>query len=264
MYNDIGGIFTKVSAIQLSHSDTQIKSERLSHAESLIRTAADSDLILLPELWNTGFFSYDEYERSCEADDGETISMLSRLAADIKAYIFTGSFVQKRNGKLYNTAMLLDRSGATAASYSKIHLFGEERQYMTCGDKAVTVDTELGKIGLSICYDLRFPEQYRRMTDCGAEIFLSCYALPASRTEHWRILTPARALENQAYFFSCGCSGINRGVHYSGHSTLIAPDGAILAEGADGEEILTADADIECVRRFRRDFPVLKDRNISF
>ena len=125
MYNDIGGIFTKVSAIQLSHSDTQIKSERLSHAESLIRTAADSDLILLPELWNTGFFSYDEYERSCEADDGETISMLSRLAADIKAYIFTGSFVQKRNGKLYNTAMLLDRSGATAASYSKIHLFGE-------------------------------------------------------------------------------------------------------------------------------------------
>ncbi len=246
--------------LQLEYRDSGTKQERLSRAADIIRSLESPDIILLPELWATGFFSYGDYEKNSEAADGETFALLSKLAREKDTYIFTGSFTEKSGGRLYNTALLLDRSGEIAAAYRKIHLFGDEKKLVSPGTDIVTAETELGVIGMSICYDLRFPELYRRLSEKGAELFLSCYALPAERLEHWRILTPARALENQAFFLSCGCSGKNNGVLFSGHSMIVTPRGEILREGGIHEKIICADIDPEAARRYRESFPALKDR----
>lgn len=250
-----------ISILQLEHNDSHTKNERISHVLSQINALGKTDIIILPELWNTGFFSYDDYFNNSEAVDGETVTVLSDLAKSKCTYIFTGSFIEKRGGNFYNTACLLDRKGNIAAKYSKIHLFGDEKKYLSGGNEISVAKTDLGNIGLSICYDLRFPELYRKMVSDGAEIFLSCYALPHERTAHWNILTHARAIENQALFLSCGCAGLNNGVQYAGHSLAVSPTGKTIAVGREKHgDIITASADILDVHGYRADFPVLNDR----
>lgn len=250
----------KITAIQLEHKDSDTKDERIKKVCGLIKENAGSDLILLPELWNTGFFSYDSYEKNAEYADGVTITALRDAAREIQCNIFTGSFIEKRGNKLYNTSLILDRNGEIKGRYSKIHLFADEAKYITRGEDICVCETDIGIIGMSICYDLRFPELYRALSERGAEILLSCYALPASRTKHWQILTPARALENQALFVSCGCAGRNGGIEYAGHSTAVSPYGEILAEAEKKGGILNVSADINDVREYRNSFSALKDR----
>lgn len=252
----------KISAIQLEHNDRNTKQERIENVKNIIKSIDNTNLILLPELWNTGFFSYDKYAENAETIDGETVSFLSSLARDKKIHIFTGSFVEKRNSKLYNTAVLLNPDGNIALKYSKIHLFGDERKYLTPGDEIVNGETALGNIGISICYDLRFPELYRKMSQNGAQIFLSCYALPSERIKHWQILYPARALENQAISISCGCTGINEGIKFAGHSMVINPYGEIKNEADSNSSVIHSEIDINSVIEYRNNFPVLADRRI--
>lgn len=252
----------RVYVIQLEHSDIETKSERIRRAVSLIKSLDSPELILLPELWGTGFFSYNKYAENAEELYGETASVLSDAARDKGSYIFTGSFIERRRDKLYNTALLLDKSGNIAAEYRKIHLFGDEKKLLSAGAEISAAETELGIIGLSICYDLRFPELYRHLTEKGAELLLSCYALPMERLSHWQLLTPARALENQAFFISCGCTGENSGVKYAGHSMIVSPMGEIIKEGGASGEVLCADIDINDARRYRAGFSALRDRVI--
>lgn len=248
----------KISIIQLEHSDLDAKAQRVEKVSNLIRGLNTPDLILLPELWGTGFFSYNEYKKNSESVDGETFAAMSALAREKNSYIFTGSFVEKYKDKLYNTALLLDKKGDIIGRYRKIHLFGEEKEYLCPGKDICTAETEFGIIGLSICYDLRFPELYRKLSQRGAQILLSCYALPKQRTEHWRILTPARALENQAFFISCGCGGENRGVAYAGNSMVVSPYGEILSECK--KEVEETVIDINQAKKYRSEFSALRDR----
>lgn len=254
----------KTAIIQLEHNDNMSKSERINYVVDLINKLPQTDLILLPELWATGFFSYDQYISSCETVDGDIKNILSSLANKKNTYIFTGSFLEYRNGKLFNSAMLISRNGETVLQYSKIHLFDKEKQYVTPGSQIDVVKTELGTIGLSICYDLRFPEFYRKLSSQGADILLNAYALPIERAKHWEILSLSRAIENQAFFFSCGCAGINNGIQYAGHSMAISPTGEILSEGMfNKSDILLFDYDISQAIEYRNSFPALKDRIIK-
>ena len=248
----------KISIIQLEHNDLDTKAQRIKNVSNLIRGLNSPDLILLPELWGTGFFSYKEYQKNSESIDGEIFLAMSELAREKSSYIFTGSFIEKCGDKLYNTALLLDKKGEIIGSYRKIHLFGEEKEYLSPGKDICTAETEFGIIGLSICFDLRFPELYRKLSEKGAQILLSCYALPKQRTEHWRILTPARALENQAFFISCGCSGENRGIAYAGNSMVASPYGEILYECK--KEVTEVTIDINQAEKYRAEFSALKDR----
>ena len=248
----------KAGIISLENRDNEPKHERLSRVKTIIEQNAGMDLYLLPELWNVGFFAFDNYDSAAETIDGETISFLSDIARKNNAYIFTGSIVEKRNGKLYNTAVLLDKSGEIAGKYSKTHLFGGEKDYITAGEKYAVCDTEFGKVGFSICYDLRFPEQYRAMIDMDAEIFLNCSAWPKSRMEHWEILNRSRAIENQAMWLSCCSRGVNNGVEYAGVSYAIAPDGRILSK-ADSE-FEAVEIDLTEIKKYRNSFPALSDR----
>lgn len=256
-----------IAAIQLSISDREAKEDRIQHVQNLLSGLADAsvrpDLVLLPELWPCGFFDFDHYYSSAEAPDGPVASMLSEMASRLQTNLLGGSLILKENGHYTNTSLLFDRNGRLAASYRKLHLFGfesKEKQLLTPGDRIVLADTDIGRIGLSTCYDLRFPELYRRMAGLGAELFAIVSDWPMARLNHWRLFHQVRALENQCFLVSCNCAGSQLGTVNAGHSMAVDPFGMILAEANEQECILQYSVDLEDIGRSRRSFPALADR----
>ncbi|RLB79640.1 MAG: carbon-nitrogen family hydrolase [Deltaproteobacteria bacterium] len=251
-----------IASIQMATIEDN-KTETVEKAVSLIKEVKGADLVILPELWNIGFMSFDQYETEAETTDGPTLSTLRATAKGMSVYLHTGSFVEKDKGRYYNSSYLISPEGEILANYRKLHLFGfqsKETKILTRGDKVVVVDTELGKLGLATCYDLRFPELFRRMIEKGAELFLICSAWPYPRLEHWIMLNRVRALENQCFLVSSNSVGINRGVQFVGHSMIVDPWGIIVASGGDDEVIIKAEVDLGQVREARERFPALADR----
>ncbi|MEW6425662.1 MAG: carbon-nitrogen family hydrolase [Bacillota bacterium] len=256
----------KIALIQLAIKDEETKQDRISRVEGLLAQVRGAELILLPEIWNVGYFSFDRYGEESETLAGETVSRLSARARELQAYIFGGSIVERDGDKLYNTAVLIGSAGDILGAYRKIHLFGygsEERKVLSPGKEIVAVETPFGKVGLSICYDLRFPELFRRLVDRGAEIILNCAAWPYPRVEHWLLLNRTRAIENQCYFLSCCCAGASRGKAFIGRSQVIDPWGTVVASAAERETILQAEIYPEIVARAREEFTALKDRVLT-
>lgn len=147
-----------------------------------------------------------------------------------------------------------------------MHLFGygsAEAKILTPGSDITVVPTEFGNVGLSICYDLRFPELYRKMVDLGAEIIINCAAWPFPRVEHWTLLSQARAIENVSYVITCGCAGASKGKAFIGHSMVINPWGTIISSAAERETILKVEIDPAMVKEVRDEFPALNDRKIK-
>lgn len=252
-----------VACIQLEYHDRQTREYMMDHVAKLLDGCAGSDLVLLPELWPTGFMNYDRYYPESEPLDGPTASLLAEKAVRLKAWIHGGSFVEKRDGKYYNTSVLFDRQGDLVAVYRKIHLYTyqcREPELLTPGNELAVAETEFGKIGLATCYDLRFPELFRKLTDLGAEIFLvpACWSYP--KDDDWDLFNRARALENTAYLISCGACGMQAGRPHTGRSKIVDPWGTVVANTAHRETIVTANIDPGLVRRVREEYPVLKDR----
>lgn len=255
----------RVTSIQLALSD-QPKEKNVDHALELIDQAPPSDLILLPEIWPCGFFSFDRYKPDSEGIDGPTVTAFKATARKLKCHIFMGSMVENEAGHLYNTSILLNPEGKIAARYRKIHLFGyqsEETAILEPGEEIVVSESPWGKCGLSTCYDLRFPELYRRMVDKGATFFLVASAWPLVRLEAWQLFNRCRAHENLAFLISCNCSGANQGKRYAGHSMIVDPLGQVLAEGTGEEQWVTAEIDPGQVDVIRQEFPALEDRTLT-
>ena len=255
----------KITSIQLAMTD-QPKDKNVDHALGLIDQAPPSDLLLLPEIWPCGFFSFDRYKHDSETVDGPLVTAFKAAARKRKCHIFMGSMVERDGGHLYNSSILLNPAGEIAARYRKIHLFGyqsEETAILEPGEDVVVADTPWGKNGLSTCYDLRFPELYRRMIDQGATFFLVASAWPQVRLEAWKLFNRCRAHENLAFLISCNCAGANQGKTYAGHSMVVDPLGQVLAEGADEEEFVSAEIDPGQVDEVRQEFPFLEDRTLT-
>jgi predicted amidohydrolase len=256
----------KIAILQLSFGDEESKSTRIARVEEIIAEAQPTDLVLLPEVWNIGYYSFDRYMSESETLEGETVSRLSAMAKKYSTYIFSGSFIEREGDKLYNSAVLLDPQGDICGSYRKIHLFGlgsDERKVLSAGDKISVIDTKFGKIGLSICYDLRFPELHRRMSAQGAEIILSCAAWGYPRVENWLILNRARAIENQCYYLTCGCAGTSFGKSYIGRSQAIDPWGNVVASAGEQETILKFEINPKQVANARQQLSFLRDRVLN-
>ncbi len=255
----------RVTSVQLEIRDRPGE-ETVRHALGLLDEARGSDLILLPELWPCGYFAFDRYAEGAETLDGPTVRAMGRKARELDAWIFAGSLVERDGDRLFNTSLLLDADGRLVARYRKMHLFGyrsEERRLLCAGDEVVVAETPWGRAGLSTCYDLRFPELYRRMVDRGAEVFLVSAAWPAARVETWGLLGRARAIEDQAFLFSCNGAGTSGGVRLGGHSLLVDPTGRVLAEGGEGEALVSSEVAPGAVRAAREEFPALRDRVLS-
>jgi predicted amidohydrolase len=252
----------KIASIQMNVGDED-KSQRLARAEALLDQVGDADLVILPEIWNVGYFSFELYEREAEAIDGETATRMAAKAKQHGFFLHMGSFVESYDHRLYNTSLLVDRRGERIACYRKIHLFGygsQESRLLSRGSEIIVVDTPFGKIGMSTCYDLRFPELFRAMLNKGAELFLVPSGWPYPRLEHWIMFNRIRAIENSAYLASSNCVGKNRGSQFCGHSMVVDPWGVILAGGGDEEAILGAQVDLEKARAVRQTFPAVRDR----
>jgi predicted amidohydrolase len=252
----------RVTSIQMEMKDRS-KEESIEYALSMFDRAPPSDLILLPEIWTCGFYSFDRYRSDSETLDGPAVRAFQQKAVERGCYILMGSFVEREGTRLFNTTLLLNRRGQVIGRYRKIHLFGyhsKEKDLLTRGGEVVLVETPWGPAGLSTCYDLRFPEFFRIMVDRGATLFLVASAWPLVRLEAWMLFNRVRALENLAYLFSCNCAGANAGEQYGGHSMFVDPLGQVIAEGSEEEGIISAEIDPGVVGSVRKDFSALDDR----
>jgi predicted amidohydrolase len=252
----------KIAAIQLSVIENDPEA-MFKKAEKAIRSCPDADLVILPEIWQTGFMRFDRYEAHAQTLDGPLITRLKTLAKEMNVMLHTGSFVEKDGDRLYNTSVLVSADGDILAAYRKIHLFGfesQETQILTPGDTPVVVDTPFGYLGMATCFDLRFPELFRAMVDQGATLFLVCSAWPYPRLEHWIMLNRVRALENQCYLVCANCCGMNNNIQFVGHSMVIDPWGTVLAGAGDEEAMVTTSMDLAETRVARQTFPGLASR----
>lgn len=253
----------RLSIIQLERKEKKSREESVEHALNLVDGAKGSDLVMLPEMWDSGFFCFDNYHEDAQPITGPMVEAFRKKAADIKTHILMGSFVEKDGGDFYNTSVMIDSNGLIMAKYRKIHLFGyesKERDLLTRGKDVVVVETPWGKAGLATCYDLRFPEQFRKMVDLGAVFFLIVSAWPSVRSEAWILFNRVRALENLAFLISCNCAGSDSGMDYAGQSMIVDPLGKVLAQGGDKECLISAEIETSHVISVRKEFSALHDR----
>jgi predicted amidohydrolase len=263
----------KLVAAAIQMSSTPDKGENTETAGALIREAvsAGADLVALPELWSC--HGLDEvYRENAEPIPGPTTEFLGNLARELGVYLLGGSILEGEPGadRLSNTSTFFAPSGQLTAVYRKIHLFDvkvSDRDYLESaniapGDEIVTAKAGAATLGLSVCYDVRFPELYRLLVLRGAEIL----AVPAAFTlqtgkDHWEILLRARAVENQAFVVAPAQWGRKADGRWTyGRSMIVDPWGTVLATCPDRDGYALATLDLDYLDRFRTEFPALANR----
>ena len=234
-------------------------------AERMERAAADgADLIVLPEMWNTGY-ALEIIERIADPEGGRTREFVSGFARKHGVNVVAGSIAERRTDGVYNTLRLFGRDGEPAGEYDKIHLFRlmDEEKHLRPGSRIGLAELDGVRIGAMICYDIRFPELARTLALAGARLLVVPAEWPHPRLEHWRTLLRARAIENQIYVAACNRVGSSNGTDFFGHSMIIDPWGEIVAEAGEEETILSAKIDLGLVDEVRRRIPVFEDRRPS-
>jgi predicted amidohydrolase len=257
------------AAVQMSSGSD--KRANLDRAETLVRSAAKqgAGLVVLPEVfgWRGPRGTEGEF---AEPIPGPTSGRLGALARELRIHLQPGSITEAIPGerRCYNTALLFAPNGELVARYRKIHLFdveipgqvtAKESEARAPGRETVAVSTAIGSIGLSVCYDLRFPELYRRLVRAGAEILCipSAFTFPTGAA-HWEPLVRARAIENQCYVIApdqCGTSP--NGYRDYGGSMIVDPWGAVVARASEGESIILAEIRLDYLRKVRKELPCL-------
>ena len=254
----------RIALVQVASPGSESTPERRSRVADLLHAAAGADLIVLPELWDVGYFAFDRYGDESQPSAGPTVTALAEVARALGAFVHVGSFVERTpDGRLRNTAVLLDRRGQPVLRYSKVHVFGyqsREAELIQPGDSLDVTGTEFGALGTTTCYDLRFPELWRGLVDNGAELAVVPAAWPMARLEHWRLFTAARAVEQQILMIACNAVGEQGGVELAGHSRVIDPWGQVVVEADSSEGITFCEVDPAVVAAARVAFPVLRDR----
>jgi predicted amidohydrolase len=231
-------------------------------AQKMIEEAAlqGADLILLPELWSSG---YDLENCSAYGSDLESgwFAWMQSKAVENRLAV-GGSLIEEQHGRFYNTFTVFDHSGSLLGAYRKIHLFEllNEKDYLDPGNEMVTFEYRSTKIGLAICYDLRFPELFRAYATDQVELVLLVAEWPERRVEHWNLLIRARAIENQCYVAAVNKTGESYGESLGGSSVIIDPMGEVVIQGNKSEELLIAEVNLSDVTKIRRWMPVLKDQ----
>ena len=263
------------AAIQMSSGPD--KGANLSNAERLASEAAarGATLVVLPEVFSWRGQREKEV-KSAETIPGPTSERLSRLARGLKIHLQAGSIIEQIDGdsRCYNTALLFSPDGEMIARYRKIHLFdveipgqvsASESEIRKPGEEVIVARTTLGTIGLSVCYDLRFPELYRRLAIAGAEIVLipSAFTFPTGAA-HWETLVRARAIENQVYVIAPDQYGVSpNGYRNYGGSMIVDPWGTVIARASEGESVIVGAIDLEYLAKVRKEIPCLRHRRLE-
>ncbi len=261
----------KVAAIQLnSQDDLKIN---LEMSGKLINEAAANaaDLVVLPEYAN--YLSEAGKIKHAEPLEGRTINFYREIAQKQQIHIHCGSFLEKTDiiDKAYNTSVLIDSQGEIAAVYRKMHLFDvvipgyvdvRESNTIKAGEEVTVASTPLGTFGFTICYDLRFPELFQRLTGQGAQlIFVPAAFTQYTGKDHWEVLLRARAIENQVYIVSPGQFGSHPpGKQSYGNSMIVDPWGTVIARASEGIGYTIAEINWSIAQDIRTNLPSLKHK----
>lgn len=230
-----------------------------SKALSLVKRAiqVNARIVVLPEASNTGLFP-ENYENVGSAE--EELDAILKLSGRRDILVIAG-VVEREGGKLYNSVCLVHR-GEIVGKYRKILPFPltDERKHFTPGNELKVFETPYGRIGVLVCYEVRFPEMARKLVKMGAEILVIPAEFPAKRIEHWKTLIRARAIENQVFVLATNC--VDPEKNYIGQSAIIDPYGNVLNEAGDLQELIFARIDLSKVEECRRKYPFLEDLSV--
>lgn len=263
----------KVAAIQMI-SGAEI-AQNFQTAERLLQQAKarGAELVLMPEYWPLmGMRDTDKVALAEPIGQGVIQSWMVAQAKQLGIWLIGGTLplTSDEAGKVLNTTLVYDPHGVQQARYDKIHLFGftkgdesyQEANTITPGKQIACVDTPIGRVGLSVCYDLRFPEMYRAMGSCALIVVPAAFTYTTGQA-HWEILLRARAIENQCYVLASGQGGVHQnGRRTWGHSMLIDPWGKIIDILPEGEGIVSGDIDLQSLSAVRESLPALKHRTM--
>jgi predicted amidohydrolase len=263
-----------LAQIAIEGAEVEANCER---AEAAIAEAADrgADLVALPEIFNVGYFAFDAYQRAAEPVEGPTLTRIAEAAREHGVGVLAGSIVEDlaetesiptpADEGLANTSVLFDREGNRLAFYRKHHLFGyesAEAQMLVPGERLGIGEFDGATVGMTTCYDLRFPELYRDIAEQGAGLVLVPSAWPYPRVEHWKLLPKARAVENQCFVATVNGSGDFEDASLLGRSTAYDPWGTTLASTDDDPDFVIADVNLDRVATVREEFPAWRDRRL--
>jgi len=249
------------------------KNSNIKKALDMIKNSArnKSDLIILPEMFNCPYDNVKFREYAEEKENSETLKAISNAADEFNIYLVAGSIPELKEGKLYNSSFIFNGNGKIIGSHRKMHLFDidipgkitfKESDTLSAGNKITIADTKFCKIGVAICYDMRFPELLRIMALKGAELIIVPGAFNMTTgPAHWETLIRARAIDNQLYM-AAASPARNEDLSYVayGNSMVADPWGKILARADENEEIVYADIDLSKVKEVREELPLLKNR----
>ena len=275
----------KVAVIQLAYGDDESVADRTARVVELVRAQEGHDLVILPELWPAGGFDYPRWDARAEPVDGPIAHALAGAAKAAGVTLHGGSIVERgeptsaEGHGVWNTSLVFSPAGELVATYRKIHRFGfgeGEPRLMDPGGELVVIDVPVDvghsapptpavptvPVGLSTCYDLRFPELYRALVDRGAEVLVIPAAWPAKRVAHWTVLGQARAIENQSVVIQCNTAGTHAGHEMGGRSQVVDATGTVLATAGPHEEVLSVEIDTDATQQWRQAFPALADRRL--
>lgn len=269
-YREVMNIMFKLGLCQMHVS--QVKKENIETADRMIRDCAHrgAQVVALPEIFN-GPYSNKYFREFSEDENGETVSFLRELAKELEIYLIGGSIPEIFDDKIYNTSFIFGKKGELLGKHRKVHLFDinvkggisfKESDTLTPGDEMTLVDTEFGKIGVAICYDVRFPELFRKMTLAGAKLIV----LPAAFNmttgpAHWELSMKARALDNQIFFAAVSpARDVNSPYVAYGHSCVVSPWGEFCGKLDARPSIIVTEIDFDYVDEIRDQLPLLKHR----
>lgn len=264
----------KVAAIQMVSASNPDANLQTAHRLLQQAKAEGADLAVLPEYWSImGLRDTDKIAFAEEPGNGVLQNFLKQIAQELQMAIIGGTIPLKSgdSSKIYNACLAFDRHGSQIARYDKIHLFGfingeesyQESNTIQEGNDIVSFDSEIGKIGLGVCYDLRFPELFRNMGPCSLIVLPAAFTYTTGQA-HWEILLRARAIENQCYVLASAQGGTHdSGRRTWGHSMLIDPWGKIINCLDEGEGVVSADLDVDVMQKIRTNLPALKHRRFT-
>ncbi len=251
----------KAASIQMDCKSNNIK-ENLAKAECLLTRAKEqgAGFAVLPELFNVGY-KLEEF-KELDYDFNGTLNTLKRISKELGIHIIAG-VLEKSDGQYYNTAVIFDNSGEMIEKYRKINLFplSNEKEIFVPGNRIKTVNIGGIKLGILICYDIRFPELSRKYFNNGCSAYAVLSAFPFPRLDHWNIIIKARAIENQSYVIASNRVGSDGNMKFVGNSCIIDPWGKVLGILNDTQEdVLVQDIDLNEVAGVRELIPCNKDK----
>jgi len=219
-----------------------------------------SEVVVFPELWSTGYDLERVQEHATPTDEG-VFGEVAKLAREHSIHII-GSLLAVQGERYANTAVIFSPQGQLLAEYSKVHLFKpmEEDKYLIPGQEAPVFDLPWGRSALAICYDLRFPELFRKYALAGARIVFLTAEWPYPRVMHWQTLLRARAIENQFFMVACNRVGESGDWSFFGHSAIYGPSGELIVGAGEEEMLLTAVIDLDTIEDVRQLITVFEDR----